>query len=230
MEPEIKKRKKARESIQKIETKIEEKIDKNLLLFKIFDDPRPNYVAKVTIIDKFINATLLWLIPKWVRPNYVTSFRFISIPFIIYFLIIEDYSVALPFFVISAVSDAVDGALARTRNQITDWGIVFDPLADKLLIGIVGWILISKFINPFLAMIIIVLELILISSAYFRFKGEVVPAKTAGKIKMVLQCVGVGEILLFTVVNSPIILVFATYTLWLAIFFALISVFVYKSI
>jgi CDP-diacylglycerol--glycerol-3-phosphate 3-phosphatidyltransferase len=210
--------------------KLEEKIDIKLLLFRVFDDPRPKYIAKITIIDRVIDILILWAIPKKVRPNYVTLFRLISIPFIVYFLLSGFYRVAIVLFVLSAFSDAVDGAIARTRNAITDWGIVFDPFADKLLIITVGGILITNFLNPILASVIIFLELILIVSSYYRFKGNIVPAKTAGKLKMVLQCFGVGFIFLFLLTGNSTFLVIATYILYLAVVFAILSLLVYKSI
>ncbi len=214
----------------KIKRKIKERIDLKRLLFRIFDEPKPRYMSKVTWIDRIIDVIFLWAIPDFVRPNYVTIFRFVSIPFIIYLILAGFYNVGIVLFVISAFSDAVDGALARTRHHITDWGIVFDPFADKLLIGIVGGIMIYRFIHPILAIIIIILELILIFSSYYRFKGKVVPAKTVGKIKMTLQCIGVSLIFLFLVVGSPIILTLAAYVLYIAVFFAILSISVYRSI
>ncbi|MCX6717722.1 MAG: CDP-alcohol phosphatidyltransferase family protein [Candidatus Taylorbacteria bacterium] len=210
--------------------KIGEKIDSKLLLFRVFDDPRPKYIAKVTLIDKFFKNTILWIFPEFVRPNHITIFRFISIPFIIYYLVIENYQAGLILFVISALSDAFDGAIARTRNKITDWGIVFDPVADKILIGSAGGILIFKFINPILAYTVIFLELIIISLAYYRFKGEIVPAKTVGKIKMVLQCFGVSFILLFLVVGNPLLIQIATGIIFLSVIFAILSLTIYRSI
>jgi|GEM_PF-299704 len=218
--------KKIREKIHKIE----EKIDLKLLLFKIFDDPRPKYIAKVTVIDKTINKLILWMIPEYVRPNYVTVFRFVSIPFIVYLLLSGHYKIATILFVVSAFSDAVDGAIARTRNRITDWGIFFDPLTDKLLIGIVGGIAMFNFLSHDLAILIISIEFILGASAYFRFKGEVVPAKTVGKIKMILECFGIGLIFLFLVVGYSFILTLASYTLYLAFIFAVLSLLVYRSV
>ncbi len=213
-----------------VKRKIKERIDLKRLLFRIFDEPKPRYISKVTIIDRVLDVCFLWAIPDFVKPNYVTIFRFISIPFIIYLILAGYYNIGIVLFVVSAVSDAVDGALARTRNHITDWGIVFDPFADKLLIGIVGGIMIYRFISPVLAFVIIILELILIFSSYFRFKGKIVPAKTVGKVKMTLQCVGVSLIFLFLVVGAPIILTIATYVLYLGVFFALLSISIYRSI
>jgi CDP-diacylglycerol--glycerol-3-phosphate 3-phosphatidyltransferase len=216
--------------LKKIEKKIEEGIDSKILLFKVFEEPRPKYIAKVTIIDKIIDKLFLWAFPQSVNPNQITVFRFISIPFIVVLLLLDHYKIAFILSIFSAFSDAIDGAIARTRNKITDWGIVFDPFADKLLIGSVGGILIYKFLSPAIALTIIFLELVLIVSAYYRFKGDIVPAKTVGKLKMILQCWGVAFIFIFLWVGNPFFLVLATYTLYSAIICAILSILVYKSI
>ncbi len=226
MHPAVDKKKFAHKLSKKIETQIEKRIS----LFSIFDEPRPKYIAKITPIDRFLDATLLPFIPQSVRPNYVTIFRFVSIPFILFFLFQSAYAVAFVLFTIAAISDAVDGALARTRGKITPWGIVFDPFADKLLIGSVGGLLIFKFLNPALALVIIGIELVLIISAYYRFKGKIVPAKTVGKVKMILECVGVGFIFLFILTGMPAMLTISTYVLYVAVFFAVLSVLIYRSI
>lgn len=223
-------KRKIRENIKKIERKIGDKIDTKILLFKVFDEPRPKYIAKVTLIDKIIDACLLWAFPKSVKPNHITVFRFISIPFIVGLLFLEYYNTAFILFIISALSDAIDGAIARTRNEITDWGIVFDPFADKLLIGSVGGILIFTLLNHTLALTIIFLELILIVSSYYRYAGEVVPAKTIGKLKMILQCIGVGFLFLFLLIGGNIFLIIATWILYLAVILAVLSILIYKSI
>ena len=216
--------------LKKIEEKVTAKIEDKVLSLKVFGEPRPNYIAKVTIFDKILAKTFLRFFPIYVRPNFLTVFRFVSIPFVIFFLMHEDYEIGLWLFAISAFTDALDGAIARTRNMITDWGIVFDPLADKLLIGSAAIIVISRFISPYLAGVIVFLEVLLILFSYLRFKGEVVPAKTVGKIKMILQSFGVCFLLLAIVINMPIFITIATYTLYLAIVFALLSLFIYRSI
>jgi CDP-diacylglycerol--glycerol-3-phosphate 3-phosphatidyltransferase len=218
------------EKFKKIKNKVENKIRTKILSLSVFDKPRRNYVSKITVTDKILAATVLKLIPNFVRPNFLTVLRFVSIPFIIFILIDGDYLSGLWLFAISAITDALDGAMARTRNQITNWGIVFDPFADKLLVGSVSMIVISKFISPILAGTIVVLEILLIVFAYLRFKGEIVPAKVVGKIKMILQCVGVGLLLLAIIINLPILILIATYVLYLSIIFSLLSLFVYRSI
>ena len=216
--------------LKSLERRLETRIDSKILLFRVFDNPKPKYIAKVTAIDRFIDKVFLWAFPQSVNPNHITVFRFITIPFIVYFLLVESYKIAFVLFVISAISDAIDGTIARTRNKISDWGIIFDPFADKLLIGSVGGIIIFKFLSPAIAFTIIFLEIILIASSYYRFKGRIIPAKTVGKIKMILQCVGVCFVFLFLLVGSSILLIIATYILYAAIIFGLLSLFVYRSI
>lgn len=219
-----------KEKLKKIEAKVSTKIEDKILALHIFDEPRPNYVSKITPTDRFFADTILKLFPRFIRPNFLTVFRFISIPFVIFFLLSGNYQAGFWLFIISAFTDALDGAMARTRNQITDWGIVFDPFADKLLIGSVAIVTISKLISPYLAWSIVVLEILLIVFCYLRFKGDLLPAKTAGKIKMILQSVGVSVLLLSLIVNLPILIVIATYILYLSIVFSLLSLFVYRSI
>ena len=120
------------------------------LLNSSFKDMRiasPSYFKKVTPVDKMLDVSFLRLIPEWVTPNHVTIFRFLSIPLLIALLLADYTDLAAILFVVSAFSDAVDGALARTRKKITKWGIVNDPLADKLLIGSVVAIIVTKYIS-----------------------------------------------------------------------------------
>ena len=66
--------------------------------------------------------TILRAFPRRVTPNQVTMFRFIATPIVLYLLVVGYYGWGLAAFLIAACSDAIDGALARTRNQVTDWG------------------------------------------------------------------------------------------------------------
>ncbi len=218
-----------KEKLNKLNRKVTVRLDKVLSL-SVFDEPRPKYISKITVFDKFFAATILKLFPTFVRPNFLTVFRFVSIPFVVFLLLIGDYVNAFWLFVISALSDALDGAMARTRNQITDWGIVFDPVADKLLIGSAALIIISKAINPLAAGLIVGLEIFLVVSAYWRFKGKLIPAKTSGKIKMILQSIGVSLLLLGLATNSQMAIGIATYVIYASIVSSILSLLVYRSI
>ena len=193
-------------------------------------ETKVTYLTKVTFFDRVLEATFLKLLPPSITPNQITKFRLISIPFVALLFSFEYYEVGTVLFLFSAFSDAVDGALARTKKKVTSWGTFYDPIADKLLIGSVSVIVVSKYISLGLAALIVFLEVLLVSLAYVRYKGKIVPAKSMGKTKMVLQCFGVIFLLLSIVFNAPILLVIATYTLYLAIFFALLSLFVFRSV
>jgi len=73
--------------------------------------------------------------------NKITLFRILLIPFFIssllYYTDTKPYLrlVAFTIFAIAAFTDAIDGGIARSRNQITELGTVLDPIADKLLIS-----------------------------------------------------------------------------------------------
>ena len=172
------------------------------------------------------------LVPNFILPNYITIFRFLTIPFIIYFLLQDNYKVGLILFAISAFSDAVDGSVARMRKQITDWGKLFDPLADKLLIGSVAVIVITKFLNIYLAGIIVAIAVCLVAYNIF-FRGrrkKVISARFEGKIKMILQCVGIGLLLLNAISPAPVLLTIASWILYFAVLFGALSLFVYRTI
>ena len=65
-------------------------------------------------------------------PNILTIIRFILISFIFMSVITGHFLTALIIFTISAITDILDGYIARKYNYITDIGKLIDPLADKL--------------------------------------------------------------------------------------------------
>ena len=67
-------------------------------------------------------------------PNFITIFRFILVPFVIYALFKGQTGLALAGFLIAGISDAVDGFIARRYNQRSELGAYLDPIADKLLL------------------------------------------------------------------------------------------------
>ncbi|NTU42636.1 MAG: CDP-diacylglycerol--glycerol-3-phosphate 3-phosphatidyltransferase [Nitrospirales bacterium] len=67
-------------------------------------------------------------------PNMITFVRIIIIPLFVTALVYERYGTALLLFVVAAVSDLLDGLLARLTQQQTELGAFLDPLADKALL------------------------------------------------------------------------------------------------
>ena len=187
---------------------------------------------RLTIVDKILARTLLLLIAHWMTPNIVSWLRFASVPFVGYFLWIGSYSVALPLFFISAFSDAIDGSLARTRNIVSTFGKMFDPLADKLLIATAAIILIPRHLNWGIMLVIVSIEIVLLGSAYVqkRYYSKIIQAENTGKLKMILQSLGIGAVLIYALWNILFFLTLAQYFFYAAIFFALISLVVYRAV
>ena len=67
-------------------------------------------------------------------PNYITLSRIILVPFFIGLMIYGHFRSAAAVFLAACVTDALDGLIARLRNQKTELGAFLDPIADKLLI------------------------------------------------------------------------------------------------
>lgn len=182
----------------------------------------------ITVSDRILAVTFLKLLPRRVTPNQITIFRFFTVPFVAALLYLDLYLYAIPLFAVSAFTDALDGALARTRNKITEWGKAYDPIADKLLIGSAALIVIPKFVNVYLFAIIVFLEMFLIGTAYYlKNQGHDISANGWGKAKMVLQSLGIVCILVFALGGFPWALGVGTYLLYASIFFAIISLVTY---
>ena len=70
----------------------------------------------------------------WTIPNVLTILRIILIPVFVVLFFKGQKIAALCVFCAASLTDMLDGYLARKLNQITDFGKLFDPLADKLMV------------------------------------------------------------------------------------------------
>lgn len=123
-------------------------------------------VAFQKYTDRFLAKTLLPFIPLWISPNQVSMARIFCIPPIFYLLITENYLAGFIIFSIAALTDALDGAMARTRDRVTELGKFLDALADKGLIFLVAFIFIPKYFGWILLILIGFLELLNAFMAY----------------------------------------------------------------
>lgn len=124
-------------------------------------------------------------------PNLLTFIRFLLIPlFVYYFFYIPDGNIyAAIIFILSGITDILDGYIARHFNQITKIGTLLDPLADKLMILTVLTSLWIKDIIPFFIIIILLVkEMLMIIGALilYRRKDIAIPANKYGKATTVL--------------------------------------------
>lgn len=105
--------------------------------------------------------------------------------------------VALGLFVLAALTDRVDGWVARRYGQITDLGKLLDPIADKLLMG-TALVLLSLLgdLPWWVTVVVLVRELGITVMRFFLLRYVVLPASRGGKLKTVLQSVAIGLYLL----------------------------------
>lgn len=125
-------------------------------------------------------------------PIILTFSRIFLIPFFIF--VAEDYPVlAVLIFSIAAITDFLDGYLARRSGQITNFGIILDPIADKFLIisALIFLVGINK-LNILVAVIIIVREFLVTALRVVALsRNIIIPAEMGGKLKTTAQIAGI---------------------------------------
>lgn len=121
-------------------------------------------------------------------PNILTVARFFLIPFIIYFIVVNQYITALILLTVSGLTDILDGWIARKFNFITNFGKLIDPLADKATQLAVLLTITFKGVIPFWIIIVVALkEAAMIAGASFLYGKElVVSSRWFGKLATVL--------------------------------------------
>ncbi len=190
--------------------------------------PRDPY--KLYPQDYVLRATLLRLIPSAVTPNHITVLRMMLTPVVLYLLATGNLVFGVPLFVFTAFTDMVDGSMARVRKHITPWGILFDPIADKLLIGLVALTFALKYYHPIIVITAVAFDLIPLAIWLVRAKGNrgVMMANTWGKMKMMLQFVSLTMLLLAVVLQLPFLADVGEWTLVLATVFAAVATITYS--
>ena len=106
--------------------------------------------------------------------------------------------ITLLLYVLAAVTDAIDGHIARSRNMVTTFGKFADPIADKLLTTTMFLMFVSKGIIPVVPVIIMISRDIIVDGCRMlaSSNGKVIAAGMMGKLKTVLQMVTIALILL----------------------------------
>ena len=184
----------------------------------------------VEMVDVFLRGTILRLVPLAVTPNALTIVRLAAVPVVAILLVYHIYAWGAAVFVLTAITDLLDGALARMRNQITPWGKIADPIADKLLIGTTALLFVARYVDFWVALLLVGIELLLGARAARRYvRGESVEPVIVGKWKMVLQSVAMLLLFGFVLSGAPLLLVSATCGLYIAIGLAIASLFLNAS-
>jgi len=151
----------------------------------------------------------------WTLPNIVTLVRIAMTPVVALLPFIEGYwpkFIAFILFVVVAVTDILDGYLARSRNQVTDLGKLLDPLADKLLLLAslipIYWISRTRHdlydipiwgsIPLWVCLLMLGREFAMTALRHWaKQRGVVIAAGGAGKLKTAFQSIFIGAIFLW---------------------------------
>ncbi len=128
-------------------------------------------------------------------------------------------------FIIAASTDGLDGYVARKRKQITNFGKLLDPLADKLLISAALICLVElNQISAWVAFIIIGREFFVTGlRSIMASEGIVIAASKLGKIKTITQIVAISALLLNGFLQKLINIPLGKYLLYVALFFTIWS-------
>ncbi len=147
-------------------------------------------------------------------PNSLTLLRIFIVPLLVVVLLTkfsEDW-VGLPqhiagvgLFLFAAITDALDGWLARRRQQVSRLGILLDPIADKLLISAAFISLVENQLAPAWAVVLIIGREFAVSGlrSIAAAEGWAIPASKAGKIKMLSQVVTISLLITSSVDGAP---------------------------
>jgi CDP-diacylglycerol---glycerol-3-phosphate 3-phosphatidyltransferase len=153
--------------------------------------------------------------------NQLTLLRIVLIPlFIVVFYLPSEwrYLLSTVVFSIAAITDWLDGWIARTYNQITPFGAFLDPVADKLMVVAALVLLVEAYNSPWFAVpVVIIIGREITISALREWMAELgkrtsVAVSAIGKIKTAMQMIAI-IVLLYDNPTEPTFLTYLGYTL-----------------
>ena len=137
----------------------------------------------------------------WNVPNALTLFRIFLVPILVVVLLTKfdgKEFVGLAIFLIAAITDFLDGYLARRFKKITRLGILLDPIADKLLVSAALISLVELKVAPAWMIVIIIGREFAVSGlrSIASQQGLAIPASPLGKGKMISQVIAIALLIL----------------------------------
>ena len=135
-------------------------------------------------------------------PNVLTMVRILAVPVLVVALLDETPDgdvIAAAVFALAALTDGLDGYIARRRKQVTTFGKLMDPLADKLLViaALISLVSLDR-LAAWIAMVIIARELAVTGlRSLAAERGVVIAASWLGKLKTLLQIAAIFALIAF---------------------------------
>ncbi len=168
-------------------------------------------------------------------PNALTLLRIFFVPLLLTVLLSKNIHLetrwidlskewlALPIFLVAALTDLLDGIIARRRRQISTLGTLLDPVADKLLISAAFISLVELRLVPAWMVVVIVGREFAVSGlrSIAAAEGYTIEASELGKTKMAMQVIAVC--LLLVGAHAPVFYRLGIVALWLVVLFAVVS-------
>jgi len=153
--------------------------------------------------------------------NKLTVLRIMLVPIFLICAMIDTTAtniIALSIFIIASATDKLDGYIARSRNQITNFGKFMDPLADKLLVTCALILLVEKGIVAARVVVVIIAREFIVSGlrTLAASQGVVIAASNWGKLKTVIQMIAIIMGLLSLVYNPGWLNITTQVTIYLA--------------
>jgi CDP-diacylglycerol--glycerol-3-phosphate 3-phosphatidyltransferase len=151
---------------------------------------------------------MIWM---WTIPNLLTIFRVLLVPVFVFFLLGERSDmrlIALIIFFLAAFTDYLDGRIARSLNQRSEFGNFADPLADKLLVAaaLISFVFIPATCIPLWAVLLILVREVLITCLriFAVRRNEAIETSFLGKSKTVAQMVTIVTVLILLIIQAYI--------------------------
>jgi cardiolipin synthase (CMP-forming) len=134
-------------------------------------------------------------------PNFLTILRILLIPVLVasfYFEGVCAHYVAAGIFIFASITDYIDGSLARRLKAQSDFGRMFDPIADKMLVAATLVMLVEYKIAPTLPIIAILCREIFVSGMreYLAAQRVRLRVNFLGKVKTAIQMIAITILLL----------------------------------
>ena len=161
-------------------------------------------------------------------PNKLTLLRLCLVPVIVIFLLLPInpyacYGIGAVIFAFTAVTDMLDGSIARANGLVTNFGKFMDPVADKFMVIGTMMALLFRMMNPqiygiayrtyyllafFVVLLMVIFREFAITSlrlVLVNVSGEVVAANILGKLKTVVQIVFIASVMVEPLLDALIV-------------------------
>lgn len=165
---------------------------------------------------------------KITLPTYITITRMVfSILFFVFMLSPGVWAkiVALVLFALGALSDKIDGALARKQNTVTDLGVFLDPLADKMLVNLALLALVVQGVVPAWVFAVILVRDFAVDGMRMAMarNGATIAASFYGKLKTTVQMISLIILIANLVICADFLAVIGDIALYTALILTVFS-------